>query len=174
MHIIPGGDYGYRYRNGRKGLHPFTAWNGEIPGTLPMVAGTGEAPSGVLAYESDGLPDEYIGDLFATSWGDHRIDRFRLKPHGASFTSLAEPLIVGDENFRPVGIACAPEGALYFTDWVKRDYTLHGRARKISTVLPRKKCCTGVDRATSEENWRCWSPTLERVNRAGAAAAASD
>lgn len=148
MHIIPGGDYGYRYRNGRKGLHPFTAWNGEIPGTLPMVAGTGEAPSGVLAYESDGLPDEYLGDLLATSWGDHRIDRFRLKPHGASFTSLAEPLIVGDENFRPVGIACAPDGALYFTDWVKRDYTLHGTGRiwKISTVLPRKT--TVVDTAS--------------------------
>ncbi|HEY2253779.1 MAG TPA: PVC-type heme-binding CxxCH protein, partial [Planctomycetaceae bacterium] len=140
LHIIPRGDYGYRYRNGRKGLHPFTAWNGEIPGTLPMVAGTGEAPSGVLAYESDGLPEEYIGNLLATSWGDHRIDRFRLKPHGASFTSLAEPLITGGENFRPVGIACAPDGSLYFTDWVKRDYTLHGHGRvwRISAVEPRK------------------------------------
>ena len=49
MHIVPDGDYGYRYRNGRKGVHPFTAWNGELPGTLPMTAGTGEAPSGVLA-----------------------------------------------------------------------------------------------------------------------------
>src|SRR5579872_1746591 len=147
MHIIPGGDYGYRYRNGRKGLHPFTAWNGEIPGTLPMVAGTGEAPSGVLAYESDGLPEEYIGDLLATSWGDHRIDRFRLKPHGASFTSLAEPLIVGDENFRPVGIACAPDGSLFFTDWVKRDYTLHGQGRvwRISTILPRSAKVLATD-----------------------------
>ena len=53
MHIVPGGNYGYRYRNGRKGVHPFTAWNGELPGTLPMVAGTGEAPSGIVAYESD-------------------------------------------------------------------------------------------------------------------------
>ncbi len=44
LHIVSGGDYGYRYRNGRKGTHPFTAWNGEVPGTLPMVAGTGEAP----------------------------------------------------------------------------------------------------------------------------------
>jgi hypothetical protein len=25
LHVIPGGDYGYRFRNGRKGLHPFTA-----------------------------------------------------------------------------------------------------------------------------------------------------
>jgi putative membrane-bound dehydrogenase-like protein len=56
LHIVQGGDYGYRYRNGRKGLHPFTSWNGELPGTLPMVAGTGEAPSGIVAYESDGLP----------------------------------------------------------------------------------------------------------------------
>jgi len=138
MHIIPGGDYGYRFRNGRAGLHPFTSWNGEIPGTLPMVAGTGEAPSGILAYESYSLPDDFRGNLIGTSWGDHRIDRFRLKPHGASFTSLAEPFIVGGENFRPVGIACAPDGSLYFTDWVKRDYTLHGHGRvwRISAVKP--------------------------------------
>ncbi|MBS0203666.1 MAG: c-type cytochrome [Planctomycetes bacterium] len=128
-HIIPDGDSGYRFRNGRKGLHPFTSWNGEVPGTLPMVAGTGEAPSGILAYESDGLPAEYIGNLLVTSWGDHRIDRFRLQPQGTSFTSLAEPLITGGENFRPVGVATAPDGSLYFTDWVLRDYKLHGHGR---------------------------------------------
>lgn len=129
LHVIPGGDYGYRFRNGRKGLHPFTAWNGEIPGTLPMVAGTGEAPSGIVAYESDGLPEEYLGNLLVTSWGDHRIDRFRLQPKGTSFTSLAEPLITGSENFRPVGLATAPDGSLFCTDWVLRDYKLHGHGR---------------------------------------------
>ena len=56
LHIVEGGDYGYRFRNGRKGVHPFTAWNGELPGTLPMVAGTGEAPCGVLSYEANNLP----------------------------------------------------------------------------------------------------------------------
>jgi putative membrane-bound dehydrogenase-like protein len=136
IHIIPGGDYGYRFRFGRKGLHPFTCWNGEIPGRLPMVAGTGEAPSGLLAYESDGLPEDYVGNLLATSWGDHRIDRFRLQPAGASFASLAEPVIVGGENYRPVGIACAPDGSLYCSDWVLSDYHLHGRGRvwRISAV----------------------------------------
>lgn len=129
IHVIPGGDFGYRFRNGRKGLHPFTSWDGEVPGTLPMVAGTGEAPSGILAYESDGLPDEYLGNLLVTSWGDHRIDRFRLQPHGTSFTSLAEPVITGGENFRPVGLATAPDGSLYCTDWVLRDYKLHGHGR---------------------------------------------
>ncbi len=129
LHIIEGGDYGYRFRNGRKGMHPFTAWNGEIPGTLPMVAGTGEAPSGILAYEHDAFPEEYLGNLIVTSWGDHRIDRFVLKNKGASFESVAEPFIVGGENFRPVGIALAPDGSLYLSDWVLRDYKLHKQGR---------------------------------------------
>lgn len=129
LHIIEGGDYGYRFRNGRKGLHPFTSWNGEIPGTLPMLAGTGEAPSGIVSYESAGLPDEYLGNLLVTSWGDHRIDRFRLKPKGASYESLAEPLITGGANFRPVGLSIAPDGSLYCTDWVLKDYKIHGKGR---------------------------------------------
>jgi putative membrane-bound dehydrogenase-like protein len=129
VHIVPGGDYGYRFRNGRRGIHPFTAWDGELPGTLPMVSGTGEAPSGIVAYESDAFPSEYRGALFATSWGDHRIDRFLLRPQATSFTSKAEPLIVGGENFRPVGLALAPDGSLFATDWVLQDYKVHGHGR---------------------------------------------
>jgi putative membrane-bound dehydrogenase-like protein len=129
MHIIQGGDYGYRYRNGRKGLHPFTAWNGELPGTLPMVAGTGEAPCGVVAYESTGLPAEYRGDLLVASWGDHVIERFRLKNRGASFSSKAETIVRGGEDFRPVGMATAPDGSLYISDWVDKSYPVHGKGR---------------------------------------------
>jgi putative membrane-bound dehydrogenase-like protein len=127
LHIVEWGDYGYRFRNGRKGIHPFTAWNGELPGTLPMTAGTGEAPSGVLAYDSDLLPAEYRGALLATSWGDHRIERFRLQPRGASFRAVAESIYSGGENFRPVGIALAPNGSLFVSDWVDKSYTLHGK-----------------------------------------------
>ncbi len=127
LHVVPQGDYGYRFRNGRKGLHPFTAWNGELPGTLSMVAGTGEAPSGILFYESDNLPRDYIGNILTTSWGDHRIERFRLTPQGASFRSKAEPLVTGGENFRPVGIAQSPDGSLYISDWVDKSYDLHGK-----------------------------------------------
>jgi putative membrane-bound dehydrogenase-like protein len=129
LHIIPGGDYGYRFRNGRKGLHPFTAWNGELPGTLPMVAGTGEAPSGIVAYESDGLPAEYRGDLIVTSWGDHVIQRFKLAERGASFSSRAETFVRGPDNFYPVGIAIAPDGSLVVTDWADKSYPLHGKGR---------------------------------------------
>src|SRR5207249_425727 len=30
-------------------------------------------------------------------------------------------------DFRPVGLAVAPDGSLYATDWVLKDYTLHGK-----------------------------------------------
>ena len=67
LHIVEGGDYGYRFRNGRKGLHPFTAWNGELPGTLGMVAGTGEAPSGdrrsTIGQPARRLPRDAAGHL---------------------------------------------------------------------------------------------------------------
>ncbi len=137
LHIIPGGDYGYRFRNGRRGIHPFTAWDGELPGTLPMVCGTGEAPSGIIAYESDTFPEEYRGSLLVSSWGDHRIDRFRPKPQGTSVTAKLEPIIVGGENFRPVGVALAPDGTVFFTDWVSKEYHVHGKGR-IWRIVPKE------------------------------------
>ena len=48
LHVVEGGDYGYRFRYGRKGTHPFDSWNGELPGTLPMASATGEAPAGLV------------------------------------------------------------------------------------------------------------------------------
>jgi putative membrane-bound dehydrogenase-like protein len=129
LHIVRGGDYGYRFRNGRKGLHPFTAWDGELPGTLPMVAGTGEAPCAVAAYESAGLPAEYRGDLLVTSWGDHVIERFRPEPAGASFRARARTVVRGGENFRPVALAVGPDGSVYLSDWVDKSYPVHGKGR---------------------------------------------
>jgi putative membrane-bound dehydrogenase-like protein len=129
LHIVPGGDYGYRFRYGRKGVHPFQAWNGELPGTLPMVAGTAEAPSGIVAYESDGLPPEYRGRLLVTSWGDHVVEQFQPVPRGASFTAEACTLLRGGEDFRPVGIAIAPDGSLVLSDWVDKSYPVHGKGR---------------------------------------------
>lgn len=129
IHVVEQGDYGYRFRYGRKGLNPLTAWNGELPGTLPMVAGTGEAPSGLISYQSTGLPEKYRGMLLGTSWGDHRIEAFKLEPRGASFVAQMTPLVTGGENFRPVGIALAPDGSLFFSDWVDKSYQLHGKGR---------------------------------------------
>lgn len=130
LHVVSGGDYGYRFRNGRMGLHPFTSWNGELPGTLPMVNGVGDAPSGVIAYEFGNFPADFQGNLLVTSaWIHHRIERHQLHRGGASFRSTAEVLIQGDDRFRPIGIAAAPDGSLYVTDWVDPSYNVHRMGR---------------------------------------------
>jgi putative membrane-bound dehydrogenase-like protein len=132
LHIVRGGDYGYRRWLGRKGLHPFTAWNGELAGTLPMVSGTGEAPSGIVWYDRAGarsLPDDLRGKLILTSWGDHRIEVHALEERGASFRSRPTTIVQGGELFRPVGLAAAPDGSIYFSDWVDQDYHVHSKGR---------------------------------------------
>lgn len=127
VHVVEGGDYGYQFRYGRSGRHPFQAWNGQIPGTLPMVSGTGEAPCEVLRYETNGLPAEYFGQYFVTAWADHRLERYELKEQGASFTAQQKILVQGGKDFRPTGLAVAPDGSLFMADWVLPDYQLHGK-----------------------------------------------
>ncbi len=127
LHVIEGGDYGYQFRYGRSGRHVFQAWNGELPGTLPYVSGTGEAPCKIISYESDGLPSEYLGSLLVASWADHRIERYVPKERGSSFMAERQPFVQGGKDFRPVGIAVAPDGSLFVSDWVLSDYTLHYR-----------------------------------------------
>ena len=127
VHLVEGGDYGYQYRYGRSGRHVFQAWDGELPGTLPMMSGTGEAPSKVLSCESAGLPRELLGNLLVTAWADHRVERYVVTERGASYTAERQPFVQGGKDFRPVGMAVAPDGSLFVSDWVMPDYTLHGR-----------------------------------------------
>src|SRR5262249_28359602 len=92
-----------------------------------MASGTGEAPCEVVSYESDGLPAEYRGSLLVASWADHRVERYEREPRGASVKATRGPFVQGGKDFRPVGIAVAPDGSLFVSDWVRSDYTLHGK-----------------------------------------------
>ncbi|MDA1233085.1 MAG: c-type cytochrome, partial [Planctomycetota bacterium] len=120
MHVVPGGDFGFQFRFGRAGIHPLQSWNGEFPGTLPMVAGTGEAACNVVTQGRH---------LWVTSWGDNRIERHSPQQRGASFNSQAEIVVQGDANFRPVGMAVARDDSIYVTDWVDRSYPVHDKGR---------------------------------------------
>jgi putative membrane-bound dehydrogenase-like protein len=145
LHVIHGGDYGFRSRFGNSGLHPYSAWAGELPGTLPMIAGLGEAPTAVLDCDRTALPIRYSGDILAAIWGTHEIGRVRVHPEGVSLQGKFEPLVKGDGNFRPVALAPSPDGSVYITDWVLRNYPVHGRGRiwrlsakrGVETIRPR-------------------------------------
>jgi hypothetical protein len=129
LHVVQGGDYGYQYRYGRGGQHPYVCWNGELPGTLPMLAGTGEAPSGILDARLARLGTRYRDGMLVTSWGDNEVEWFGLKPRGASFSAARESVLRGEENFRPVAVAAAPDGSVFITDWGNREYSVHGKGR---------------------------------------------
>lgn len=120
IHVVPTGDYGHRFEYGRAGVHPLQTWDGELPGTLPMVCGTGEAPCAVVPHKNF---------LWVTSWGDHRLERYRLLPQGMSFGAMREVVVQGDADFRPTGCVAGPDGSLYFADWVSRSYPVHGKGR---------------------------------------------
>lgn len=132
LHVMQGGDYGYKRRY--DDTHVFNGWDGELPGTLPMLKGTGEAPCGVISTDRIALPKGYAGSLLVASWGDAAIELYRLQPHGASFTATKENLVIGEKKFNeafcPVDFAAAPDGSLYVTDWADRtSYPVHGKGR---------------------------------------------
>ncbi|MEM6691265.1 MAG: PVC-type heme-binding CxxCH protein, partial [Planctomycetota bacterium] len=122
LHVVPGADFGFEYRYGRSGLHPLVCWYGENPGTLGMIGALGEAACG--------LTSNGPGRLLSASWTDNRVDLHSLQPNGDSFTATREPFLSGPDDFRPVHFAYSPDGRyLYFTDWVKLSYPVHGHGR---------------------------------------------
>ncbi len=149
LNVVPGGDYGYQFRFGRSGRHPLQAWDAELPGTLPMASGTGEAPCQILPYD---------GRLWITSWGDYRLEAHRLTPTGATVQGQAETIIQGDQDFRPVGLAAAPDGSLYLSDWVNRSYPVHRQGR-IWRLRPRHST-TG---AAADSGFPPLSPAEQRA-----------
>ncbi len=120
LKIVPGGDYGYQFRYGRPGTNPLQAWDGELPGTLPMICGTGEAACSVIPY----------GDhLWVSSWALGQIEEYTLTKKGSNYSATMRPIVKGGTDFRPVDFAHADDGSVFFTDWVNASYQLHGQGK---------------------------------------------
>lgn len=71
IQVVPGGEYGFEFRYGRTGMHPLQAWDAELPGTLGMVSGVGEAQCAVQWHR---------GGLLVSSWRDHQVEKYTLTP----------------------------------------------------------------------------------------------
>lgn len=184
LYVVEGADFGYQFRYGRSGRHPFLAWNGELPGTLPMVSGTGESPCEILAYESVGLPPEYRGQLLAPIWSDHSIERYVPQVKGAGIQAERQVLVQGGKDFRPSGMTIAPDGSLYIADWVSRSYELHGQgaiwrirwkdAPAVARPTSPGKALLSDDRLTREQAARTLLQTPEGVAELRQAAASEN
>ncbi|XZE21835.1 PVC-type heme-binding CxxCH protein [Pirellulaceae bacterium SH449] len=127
IRVLEGGDYGFQFRFGRAGTNPLIAWNGELPGTLGMEAGTGEAPCAILPYR---------GSLLVTSWGENRLEVFANDNPLDPAQITLQVAIQGDTLFRPVGLATAPDGSFLMTDWVDRSYSVHSKGRLWKVTPP--------------------------------------
>lgn len=152
LHIARGGDYGYQTRWGATGLHPYLAWEGDLPGTLPMIYGVGEAPTGVIDAGTARLPAEYANAFLVSVWGEHNLSLYRTRPEGSSLRASREIFLQGQgfdtktSPFRPSGLATSPDGTIYIADWMLIDYTTHKRGR-IWKVTPRAGVATVAPRA---------------------------
>ena len=120
LHIVEGGDYGFQRAYGNASVHPFVCWDGQLPGTLPMLHALGEAPCGIAPLGNG---------LIVPSWTDHRIDFYPLAPDGASFRTQRVSLVVGGRHFRPTCITQASETVFYLTDWLFGSYAIHKKGR---------------------------------------------
>jgi putative membrane-bound dehydrogenase-like protein len=113
-HMVDGGDYGYPYDFAPR--RPYTLWM--------MADYGGGAATGALCYTEDALPAEYRGNLFLADFGKRQILRVAVSRDGATFqvASKAEMFAEPPSDFRPVGIAVAPDGlGFYICDWQHAD-----------------------------------------------------
>jgi putative membrane-bound dehydrogenase-like protein len=177
LHIVPGGDYGYKTLFGRFGLHPYLAWEGDLPGTLPMIFGVGEAPTGVVDAGAARLPADYKDSVLVSVWGEHNLALYRTQAAGSSVRARREIFLQGEGHdtrespFRPSGLTTAPDGTIYVSDWMLIDYTTHKHGR-IWRITPREGVATVPPRAAFAPAEP--SPALARLNRLYTLTAPSD
>jgi|TARA_B100001964_G_scaffold235710_1_gene296270 putative membrane-bound dehydrogenase-like protein len=135
LHIVKGGNYGFEFNHGRDGLSPLTSWFGQIPGTLPMVSGTGEAPCGIMHYDASLFGEKIQSSLLVASWGDSVIQSYNLASNGGSFISQPYAFVEGKKNFAPVELAVDSKGGIIISDWASLRYPVHGKG-KIWRISP--------------------------------------
>ena len=70
----------------------------------------------------------FASGLAVTSWTEHRLDFYPLAKKGESFSTHRISLLRGGKT-RPTCLSRGKDDELYFTDWVKGSYEIHGAGR---------------------------------------------
>ncbi len=123
LHVVEGGDYGWRLREGARCCQPDfdrATWNGGRPGRLGWIAETGRgAPAGLAVLNSAAFPPATRNLLIYPDVFRKLVRAYKLRPAGATFTvdKEYELLASNDPLFRPDDAEVGPDGALYILDW---------------------------------------------------------
>lgn len=123
LHVVEGGDYGWRLREGARCCQPDfdrATWNGGRPGRLGWVAETGRgAPAGLCVLNSAAFPPSTRNLLVYPDVFRRSVRVYKLKPAGATYTVDKEFELLGSSEgvFRPDDAEIGPDGALYILDW---------------------------------------------------------
>jgi putative membrane-bound dehydrogenase-like protein len=152
LHLVDGGYYGFPYDF--KPARPYT-----LGGIAEYKGG---APTGILAYTEDALPEEFRDNLILCDWGRRTVFRVRLVRDGATYRVAGQEDLIppGPDDFRPVGITTAPDGlGFYVTDWNfaawKRKKDDAGRLYKVTW--------RGASHATAKPAWYAAAARGEKV-----------
>ena len=146
VHVLDGGDYGWRLAAGAVCCRPDLergAVSGERPGKLPVILKTGRgAPAGLAIYDGTAFPDFFRGLLIYPDVYRKLVRAYRVERDGATFRVTAELDLLRskDELFRPCQALVGPDGGLYIVDWRTPSNgpgwlwgdTKHGRIWKLS------------------------------------------
>jgi putative heme-binding domain-containing protein len=109
VHMIPGGDYGYRNGTGKFQSEYFDV----IPAVRYLRRGS---PVGVEFYQSYAYPAKFFDALFEADWSRGRLLYTALAAKGATYTGrndLAE--FVHGEPMPITDLEVGPDGNIYFT-----------------------------------------------------------
>ena len=89
LHVVEGGDYGWRLREGARCCQPDferATWNGGRPGRLGWIAETGRgAPAGLCVLNSAAFPPSTRNLLVYPDVFRKLVRAYKLKPAGATY-----------------------------------------------------------------------------------------
>lgn len=174
VYLVEGGDSGWRigYQfirsnpprgpwNAEKMWHP--QFEGQPAFLVPPITNIANGPSGVAYYPGSGFSDRYQEHFFLTDFhggAGSGIHSFAVRPKGASFEMTDQHQFIWE--ILPTDVDFGPDGALYWTDWVKGwSKTGKGRIYRLTdTRAPasppnqesvRRLIETGMDRRSAQE-----------------------
>ena len=128
--VMEYGNYGYRdertgadYHSKRTNMEATMQrrmWHQNDPGVIPnlLITGSG-APTGILVYEGDLLPEPFRGQMIHAEPGRNVVWAFPAKQVGAGYSASIVDIVrssVG-RNYRPSDVSVAPDGSLFIADW---------------------------------------------------------